>query len=235
MNNGRTQLGCLGYVGDACGACGDGYALAGSLCQRTMESFQAQAALAGKPAEACRQRPLRALAPPSGQRYSMASFICKCKLCLTLLLLGRVQSPRCNACLVAQWRVAQGMAIVVVGCHHVAGASGEDLYNGCTCRTLQHLWRCRWPPRCWAAWRSSRSSRLRCCWWRAASAGAAAPTGAARKKAAPLPITADARAPQQARLHHSSPKRRLSEGCACHRQPAGPSGHHVCGWVYGAI
>ena len=38
-------------MGDACGACGDGYALAGSLCQRTMESFQAQAALAGKPAE----------------------------------------------------------------------------------------------------------------------------------------------------------------------------------------
>ena len=39
--------------------------------------------------------------------------------------------------------------------------------------------------------------------------------GAARKKAAPLPITADARAPQQVQPHRSSCKRRLSELWAC--------------------
>ena len=42
---------CPGYTGDACQACGNGYALASDLCQRTLESFQAQAALAGKPAQ----------------------------------------------------------------------------------------------------------------------------------------------------------------------------------------
>lgn len=42
---------CAGYVGDACQTCGNGYTLAGGLCQRTLESFQAEAALAGKPAQ----------------------------------------------------------------------------------------------------------------------------------------------------------------------------------------
>ena len=44
-------LPCAGYSGDACQLCGNGYALASGLCQRTLESFQAQAALAGRPAQ----------------------------------------------------------------------------------------------------------------------------------------------------------------------------------------
>ena len=50
----RGPISCLigaGYTGDACEVCGDGYALGSGLCQRTLESFQAQAALAGKPAQ----------------------------------------------------------------------------------------------------------------------------------------------------------------------------------------
>ena len=77
------RLGCPGYVGDACGACGDGYALAGSLCQRTLESFQAQAALAGKPAEL---PPAPAPGTSLGPKVPMASSNLQCTFCLMLLL-----------------------------------------------------------------------------------------------------------------------------------------------------
>jgi len=36
----------VGYDGTACGVCADGYQLAGGICQRTLTSFKAQAALA---------------------------------------------------------------------------------------------------------------------------------------------------------------------------------------------
>ena len=89
------RLGCPGYVGDACGACGDGYALAGSLCQRTLESFQAQAALAGKPAE-LPPAPAPGPATSLGPKVPMASKICKCTFCLMLLL--SQQALACWAC-----------------------------------------------------------------------------------------------------------------------------------------
>ncbi|CAL8467725.1 g7263 [Coccomyxa elongata] len=38
----------IGYDGPACGSCGDGYWPSGGLCQRTLSSFQAEAALAGR-------------------------------------------------------------------------------------------------------------------------------------------------------------------------------------------
>lgn len=38
----------VGYDGPACGSCGDGYWPSGGLCQRTLSSFQAEAALAGR-------------------------------------------------------------------------------------------------------------------------------------------------------------------------------------------
>lgn len=39
-----------GYDGPACGGCAGGYAPAGGLCQRTLSSFQAAAALSGRSA-----------------------------------------------------------------------------------------------------------------------------------------------------------------------------------------
>ena len=36
----------VGYDGTACGVCADGYQLSGGICQRTLTSFKAQAALA---------------------------------------------------------------------------------------------------------------------------------------------------------------------------------------------
>ncbi len=36
----------VGYDGTTCGVCADGYQLAGGICQRTLTSFKAQAALA---------------------------------------------------------------------------------------------------------------------------------------------------------------------------------------------
>ena len=59
--------------------------------------------------------------------------------------------------------------------------------------------------------------------------------GAVRKKAAPLPITADARAPQQVRVHHSSLESRPLTRVCLLRQPANPTGTHVCGWVSEAV
>ena len=59
--------------------------------------------------------------------------------------------------------------------------------------------------------------------------------GAARKKAAPLPITTDARAPQEVRLHCSSLKSRLSGGCACHNNLQAPPAVRSCVWPSDAV
>ncbi len=92
MNNGMTQLGCLGYVGDACGACGDGYALAGSLCQRTMESFQVQAALAGKPTE-LPPAPAPGPATSLGPKVLYGFFHLQMQILPHAAAVGRVHSP----------------------------------------------------------------------------------------------------------------------------------------------
>lgn len=75
-----------GYDGAACGTCADGYALASNgLCQRTISSFQSEAALAGRnafllpaaapaPAPALVPKVLVYLALPMGARNSFCTF-----------------------------------------------------------------------------------------------------------------------------------------------------------------
>ena len=199
---------CSGYVGDACGACGDGYTLSwqpvpahsGELPDAGRLGWKASRNAA---TSAC-SRPCRLSRAKGTLQGLLHCAMHTQRLCLKLLpylhllrvlgtlILSKMQrvpgcatevvSPRdgcCSAVNVIMWQMA--------------GASDEDLFNGCACRTLRRLWQCRWPPRCWGAWRSSCSSRSRCCWWRAASAASRSADGAACKKAAPLPIIADAR------------------------------------------
>ena len=92
----------VGYEGPACGGCADGYWPAGGLCQRTIGSFQAEAALAGRnalliPATAPAPAPAAAAKVPPFKFYTLGGGHARSGACCTLLI-GSVTGTQSLIC-----------------------------------------------------------------------------------------------------------------------------------------